>query len=214
MTTAMPILETERLVIRPFTMDDLNDIHQVYVEANWIDSNNTPEQELEARRKWLEWQVINYDALANLYQPPYGDRAVVLKELGVMVGSVGLVQSFGPFGLLPHYKSLGGEYLTGDEMRHFPEMGLFWAFKREHQGQGYATEAARALIDYAFTNLHLRRIVATTSYDNAASMAVMRRLGMKVEHNPQQEPPYFQVTGILEHNWNTQIEYATKKQLA
>jgi ribosomal-protein-alanine N-acetyltransferase len=212
MTTAMPVLETERLLIRPFTMDDLNDMHQVYVDANWIDPDNTPEQELEARRKWLEWQVINYDALANLYQPPYGDRAVELKDTGVMIGSVGLVQSMGPFDLLPHYQTLGGEHTSGDPMRHFPEMGMFWAFKSAYWGKGYATEAASALVDYAFTVLNLRRIVATTDYENEASMAVMHRLGMKVERNPRQEPPYFQVAGILENNWNTHVEHSTARQ--
>ena len=218
MTTAMPILETKRLTIRPFTLDDLQDMHQVYVDANWIEPDRTLEQELEARRKWLEWQVTNYDALANLYQPPYGDRAVVLKATGEMIGSVGLVQSIGPFGLLPHYQALGGEYATGDPMRTFPEVGMFWAFKSAHHGQGYATEAANAIIDYAFDTMRLRRIIATTDYENENSMAVMRRLGMKVEKNPQPEPVWFMVTGILEYEdyklqreTETQIERTTER---
>ena len=53
--------------------------------------------------------------------------------------------------------------------------------------------------DYAFGQLNLRRIVATTTYDNAASMGVMRKLGMRIEKNPYEEPRWFQVVGILEH---------------
>ncbi|MGH2520966.1 MAG: GNAT family N-acetyltransferase, partial [Anaerolineales bacterium] len=64
---------------------------------------------------------------------------------------------------------------------------------------GYATEAARALIGYAFRELNLRRIVATTDYTNEASIAVMRRLGMRIEKNPYPEPEWFQVVGVLEN---------------
>ncbi|MDX6533520.1 MAG: hypothetical protein QOF68_1264, partial [Gaiellales bacterium] len=74
----------------------------------------------------------------------------------------------------------------------------YWALKPEARGNGYATEAARALIDWAFDNLELARIVATTEDDNSASQAVMRRLGMRVERNPDNEPAWFQVVGCLE----------------
>jgi RimJ/RimL family protein N-acetyltransferase len=43
------------------------------------------------------------------------------------------------------------------------------------------------------------RIVATTQRSNAASIAVMRRLGMNVQENPDPDPPWFQVVGILAH---------------
>jgi len=49
------------------------------------------------------------------------------------------------------------------------EVGLFWAIDPEHRGRGYATEAGRALIEHAFTHLHLKRIVTTTEFDNTAS---------------------------------------------
>ena len=55
------------------------------------------------------------------------------------------------------------------------------------------------MIDYAFTRLKLRRIVATTTYDNAASIAVMRKVGMRIERNPYPDPPWLQVVGLLEN---------------
>ncbi|HLF36431.1 MAG TPA: GNAT family N-acetyltransferase, partial [Anaerolineales bacterium] len=55
-----------------------------------------------------------------------------------------------------------------------------------------------ALIEYAFVRLRLARIVATTTYDNTASVGVMRKLGMRVERNPLAEPPWLQVVGVLE----------------
>jgi RimJ/RimL family protein N-acetyltransferase len=77
-------------------------------------------------------------------------------------------------------------------------MGLYWALAPAHRGQGYATEAARALIEHAFDAFGLARILATTERGNAASQAVMRRLGMRVEENPLPQPEWFQVVGWLE----------------
>ena len=56
-----------------------------------------------------------------------------------------------------------------------------WALAAEHRGQGYATEAAGALIAYGFYSLGLRRIHADTGIDNLASMRMMERLGMRRE---------------------------------
>jgi RimJ/RimL family protein N-acetyltransferase len=77
-------------------------------------------------------------------------------------------------------------------------VGLFWTTAPEVQGRGYATEAAQALIAYAFTKMKVARIVATTEFDNEASMGVMRKLGMTILRNPLPEPHWFQVVGLLE----------------
>ncbi len=74
-----------------------------------------------------------------------------------------------------------------------------------HQNLGYASEAARAMIDYAFGQLKLRRILACTEYDNLASQGVMRKLGMTPLRNPHTEPPWLQIVGLLENrNLTTQ----------
>ena len=72
----------------------------------------------------------------------------------------------------------------GPAERFRPEVGLYWGLASAHRGRGYATEAAAALIDHGFREMRLARIVATTTRDNLASIAVMRRLGMRVELNP------------------------------
>ena len=184
--TAMPILESERLLIRPLVMDDLETIHAI-MNAGFGESP------LEERREWLEWSVRNYVALGRLFQPPYGERGAVLKETGELVGAVGLVPSIGPYARLASYR--GGE----DAAEHFqPEFGLFWAIAPAHQRRGYAAEAAQRLIDYVFAEWHVRRIVATTEFENVASIAVMRRLGMVIgENRTPGDPPWFQVVGTL-----------------
>ena len=76
------------------------------------------------------------------------------------------------------------------------ELGLFWAICPADQGKGYATEAARALVDHAFRAMTVARIIATTTHDNAASIAVMARLGMRIE-SYQYPHPGLQVVGVL-----------------
>ena len=59
-----------------------------------------------------------------------------------------------------------------------PCVEIGWRLQRAHWGQGYATEAAGAWLDYGFDVLGLAEIVAFTDRDNHRSLAVMRRLGM------------------------------------
>jgi ribosomal-protein-alanine N-acetyltransferase len=146
------------------------------------------------REAWLAWAVLNYRALAQLCQPPYGDYAVTLKETAVVIGSIELVPSFGPFGKLPWLRSR----LRGSPSGLFtPEMGLFWAVATPHRASGYATEAARAMAAFGFDALRVERLVATTEHANSASIAVMRRLGMTIEANPDPEPRWFQTVGVV-----------------
>ncbi len=176
--SGVPVLETERLLVRPLTMDDLDAIYQVLDVEIW----NPPAHEGDAarlreeRRRWLLWTTLSYEQLANLHQPPYGERAVVLKETGELIGAVGYAPCLDVFGQIPSLRPPEGE-----SRLFWPEVGLFWAISPRHQGHGYATEAARAMVDYAFNELKLRRIVATTEYDNLASQGVMRKLGMRLD---------------------------------
>ncbi len=56
-----------------------------------------------------------------------------------------------------------------------------WVFGREHQRHGYATEAGRSLLAYAFESLRCHRIIATCQPQNVASWRVMEKLGMRRE---------------------------------
>jgi [ribosomal protein S5]-alanine N-acetyltransferase len=182
-------LETSRLIIRNFKSDDLDTYHR-------ISNTSFGESPYEQTEQWMDWTVRNYTALANLYQPPYGDRAIVLKETGELIGAVGYAQALGPFDTLPYFYERAAQPPTGLATT---EIGLFWSIAPEHRGNGYAGEGAQALIDYAFNHLWMKHIVATTEYDNSNSQAVMRKLGMTIQRNPYKEPFWFQIVGILEN---------------
>lgn len=197
--TGMPPLETRRLIVRPFLRSDLEAVHQLLdVDLAEASTSVVGSSALDraARKEWLEWTVLNYGQLDWLHQPPYGDRAVVLKETGRLIGSAGYVPLLDVYSLLPYFASLVAEPAGRFASTEF---GLYYAIDPAYQRQGYASEAARALVDYAFHSLRLGRVIATTSYDNLGSMAVMRRLGMRIERNPSPDPPWLQVVGVLEN---------------
>lgn len=62
------------------------------------------------------------------------------------------------------------------------EIEIGWRLAHQHWGRGYATEAATAWLTHAFTTLDLPRVIAVTEEANTRSIAVMRRLGMTVDH--------------------------------
>ena len=189
--TRMPLLESKRLHIREFTEDDLETVHRILLAGFPSD----PPVTLNERRTWLRWTILSYEQLALLYQPPYGERAIAHKQSQDLIGACGLVPSLMPFGMLPSRADPGASPESG----YCPEVGLFWVIAPEHQRHGYATEAARALIDYGFGVMHLKRIVATTEFDNAASMRVMQKAGMRLERNPGSKPHWMQVVGLRDN---------------
>ncbi len=188
------MFETSRLIIRPFAPVDLHAIHRILDLTFGDGSKMADEAALGERREWLEWSRLSAEWLPKMFQPPYGDRAVLLKRSSAVIGAVGLVPCFDVFEQIPGLSR--GEPPSAYRVT---EMGLFWAIDPNQQRQGYATEAAQSLIDFAFQQLRVKRLIATTDYDNAASIGVMRKLGMRIERNPFPDPPWLQVVGILEH---------------
>ncbi len=188
----LPPLETARLTIRPFSANDLDAAHRLFVSVGWANPNDSLKEQLDLRKDYLEWSALNHLMLARLMQPPYGDRAVVWKENGRLVGIVGVVPAWGPFEQLPCFGGVANGLNSA-------EIGLMWATDPAYQGQGVATEAAQALVRFLFQELRVRRLVALTGHDNLASQAVMRKLGMTLAQNPSPNPPWFQVVGVLEN---------------
>jgi [ribosomal protein S5]-alanine N-acetyltransferase len=184
--------ETDRLLIRPFVEHDLQMIHRILDQTFGDGTNIDNASALQERRSWLEWSILSQEWLPKMDQTPYGDRAVVLKTTDQVIGSVGYVPLRDVYWQIPELGIASRGYTT-------PEVGLFWVIDPAHQQQGYATEAAQALIDHAFRHWRLARILATTDDSNIASQAVMRKLGMKLTRNPLPEPQWLQVVGVLDN---------------
>lgn len=109
-----------------------------------------------------------------------------------------------------------GGALLGDCALHVhaedPRLGTIgYTLARGAQGHGYATEAVRALLDYAFATLGLHRVCATTDCRNAPSVALLERVGMRREAHLLQHV-WFKggwcdeyVYALLRHEWAARV---------
>ncbi|MDD3242112.1 MAG: GNAT family N-acetyltransferase [Eubacteriales bacterium] len=78
-------------------------------------------------------------------------------------------------------KVIGNLYFQRQEPEHWRTWELGYVFNDDFWGHGYATEAAQALVEYAFTHWRMHRLIAMCNPDNAASWKLMERLGMRRE---------------------------------
>ena len=185
------IIETDRLIIRAFVPDDLLVIHRILNQTFAVDGQAVA---LEERRSWLQWSMLNQEWFPKLHQPPYGDRVITLKSTDEVIGSVGYVPLLDVYEQIPELcdSTSPSSYTT-------TEVGLFWVIDPAHQRQGYATEAAQVMIDNAFKQMRLKRIIAATEYENIASQSVMKKVGMTITRNPLPDPPWLQIVGVLDN---------------
>jgi RimJ/RimL family protein N-acetyltransferase len=197
----METLTTDRLIIRPFTIDDLDTAHQMLdQDIQWAGPSFSREQ----RRHSLQFYI-------NLAEWPdtgrlYGYRAICLKETKQLIGLCGFLPGLMP----PQLKALFWPALFGPaadpaEMAYATsELELGYALSSQYRRQGYATEAVSALIAHAFAELKVRRLFAGTNRRNTGSIALMRRVGMRIVDNPQQPerdwPDGPGVMGVIENH--------------
>jgi RimJ/RimL family protein N-acetyltransferase len=147
-------LETERLLLRWFTLDDLGAYHELGTNPQIIRYvGNQPFASLDAARAMLKAAPLNDYATYG-----YGRFACVCKQTGQIIGFCGPK-------FLPD---------TGD-------VDLGYRFLPELWGRGLATESARASIDYARQELRLQRLVGWVHPENVASARVLAKLGFSFE---------------------------------
>ena len=154
--TGAVFLETERLVLRRFTADDVDLLVALDADpaVTFFITGGTPTPREEVVDEVLPAFLGYYERF-----PGYGFWAVEERATGDFLGWV-------------HYRPLPGA--PSDE----PELG--YRLVRAAWGQGYATEASRAVVDHGFRALGVRRVVANAMAVNGASRRVMEKLGMRL----------------------------------
>lgn len=140
-----------------------------------------------ALREWRDsdrepWAAMNADPLVREFFPSVLTRAESDESFDRI--SSGLVErGWGLWAVEHEGEFLGFTGLAQPEFR--PEREIGWRFARSAWGHGYATEAARAVLDHAFTALDLPEVVSFTTVANVRSRAVMERIGMV--HEPAED---------------------------
>jgi RimJ/RimL family protein N-acetyltransferase len=149
------LLETERLTLRQFTPDDVDNLVELDSDPEVMRYINggraTPREEIERRElpAFLEYYARS---------DGYGFWAAIEKASGDFIGW---------FHLRPRDTGAADE----------PELG--YRLRRSAWGKGYATEGSRALIEEAFTDLGAQRVWAETMVVNTASHRVMEKAGLR-----------------------------------
>lgn len=148
------VLETERMVLRAFTLDDVDAMFELNSDAEIIRYvGNTPFKSMEeARSSLIEGPLRDYEVYG------YGRFACVLKESGKVIGFSGI------------------KYLT-----EIDENELGYRFLPQYWGLGLAKEAARAVIPFARARLKMSRLVSAIHPDNTGSKNVVSKLGFRYE---------------------------------
>ena len=146
----MIVIETQRLLLREMIPADRPALCRILQDSEVMYAYNGPFSDEEVD-EWLERQLARYR------QWGYGLWAVVLKATGEMIGQCGLTL----------------QQWNGREML---EAG--YLFQRSHWHQGYATEAARACMDYAFGTLNSPIVCSIIRDNNLPSQQVALRNGM------------------------------------
>ena len=147
------MLETERLLIRKFTFDDLDaliDLRSDEEVIRYIGSRRL--QNPEAIEKRLKFYIDCYEKYG------FAMSAMFWKPIGEMIGWSGL------------------QPLDGTD-----EIEVGYGMIKEFWGKGIGYEAARAWLEYAFTNTDAKQIVAVAVPENTGSWRIMEKCGMKYE---------------------------------
>ena len=183
------MIETERLILRPFLESDAMDIFE-YLKEPMVNCfacmklNSLEEAKAEVQKRIGEKEYY---------------FAIVLKENGKVIGEI----------------NASPESVTPQETEaSLDTFSPCWMLNKEYHGKGYAYEAARAFFDYLFREKGARRIYAYTEDYNLSSQRLCEKLGMRREgmfmefvsfvNNPDGTPCYENTIqyAILKKEWS------------
>ena len=164
-------LETARLIIRPFELQDAEEFHGIVSQPEVMRYLPEEVMSLDEVKSIISWLNDGYRKNTPECIMKF-TLAVILKESGRLIGWCGL----GPLDFSPS------------------EIEIFYGLSSDYWGKGIATEAARAVLHYGFDTIGLDQIVAVTNAENVASIKVIQNLGLtfrrKVGKLPEKHSAY------------------------
>jgi len=175
-----PTLQTNRLILRPFEMTDAKEVQRLAGDRSIADTTLEIPHPYEdgIAEKWISTHQAKFEA------GEMAHFAIILRETNGLIGAIGLT-------IVPRFERAESGYWIGK---------LYW-------GNGYCTEAARAVLEYGFTTLKLNRIHAHHFKRNPASGRALEKLGMLREGFARQHVKKWDIFedielyGILREEW-------------
>ncbi len=169
-------LGTDRLLLRPYVEDDLEAVHDIERRDGTARYLYNEPRSMEASRALHERRM----SMTSIDDDHDGlALAVVLRMTGSVIGHVTL-------------QRVSREHRQGE---------IGYVLHPDHQGHGYATEAAEQMLRLGFEELGLHRIVGRLDARNAASAGVLERLGMRREAHLHENE-------FVKGDWVSELVYA------
>lgn len=165
-------LETERLLLRPFEVQDAASMMELYddPEVQKFTGDKSFESLADAEKF-----IAGYDQYERYRM---GRLSVFIKQTGEYIGWCGI------------------KFLADTN-----EVDLGYRLLKRYRGHGYASEAARASLDYGFNTLSLDKITGKAMADNAPSINVFKKLGLTYSHNEECHHHPAVVYAITKEEW-------------
>jgi RimJ/RimL family protein N-acetyltransferase len=150
----MITLDTERLILRPPALEDFEEYASMFADPEvmrFIGIDGKPMSRFGA------WQSFS-GQVGHWHLRGFGMFSVIDRQTGDLIGRVGPLQP-----------------------EEWPDFEIGWTLRSQYWGRGYATEAARACLPYAFEELGRQRIISLIAPENQRSIRVAERLGERLE---------------------------------
>ena len=160
-------LETERLVLRRLSPADVDVLAPYFADPEVVRFLGGEPRTREEVATSIAYFIRAFDL------DGIGQFAVERKEDGLVLGRCGIL----------NWETDPWRPVARAEATKPTETEIGYALGRPHWGQGYATEAATAVRDYARSELERERLIALIHEDNVASKRVAEKLGMAYEHD-------------------------------
>lgn len=161
---AMSVLHTERFILRPWTLDDVEAAFRMYgdPEVTRYLGSGASEPDLDSQRTNLEKVIAKYEVLG---EEGYGFWAAEERSTGEVVAAALLKPIVVSEGHIAEEK---------------PEIEVGWHVARAHWGRGIATEMGRRCLAHGFDDVSLDKIIAVAYAENPNSLRVMEKIGMRL----------------------------------
>jgi ribosomal-protein-alanine N-acetyltransferase len=192
---ATVVLETDRLILRHFTADDLDDLAAIYADPDvmrYIGEGATKTREETAAM--MEFAFIDNRhawSLATLARLPQLSRAIERDAHFSLWATV----------YKPDNKLIGRCGLLSWDLDGRKEVEVGYVLAKAYWGRGLATEAARASRDYGFDTLGFDRLISVIRPDNLASQRVADKNGMRYEKDVDAKGVVARVYSIHRGEW-------------
>jgi len=174
MPPAQPLeIESNRLVLRLMQPSDLDGLFKIFSDTKVMDAFNHPPFTIEQMERWMARNLSHQAEFG------YGLFSVILKSENLLIGDCGL-----------EIMEVEGQQKT--------ELG--YDFRSDYWNKGYATEAASAVRDFAFSSLKLPGLISLVRAGNLASKRVAEKVGMHLDEEIERYNTHYWVFSIRNPN--------------